>query len=351
MSTIALVFVTALGLQSKMFNSPELDLSFQHPANWKVIPGKKGDTKLEIPLAGGGKATLEIFSVAFREPAERWQEYQLMANQNLKRTVDRQWQEEVLGSPLLMTRIFYTVKAEPMATLVGLMYRSHPKKLNFRLTASSSVYEEAERSWREALQSLRTMSGSMPEAENPDRIVDTPIVPPKVEKPKPQVTFSAKGPTPSKLYRGPVKVSARAAGKDILLLLPDGWRADPDGDAFILTRKGFNGVVRMEVAGTLDSPPAQRALLASAAKTLGEFAQVTMRDESRPVTTKAGALLQIVRREGRSMDGGLVILHASGASGDYYWLLTYRANDPKHFRRDSGSLDSLMNGASVVLAP
>lgn len=274
-----------------------------------------------------------------------------MANQNLKRTVDRQWQEEVLGSPMLMTRIFYTVKSEPMATLVGLMYRSHPKKLNFRLTASSSVYEEAEKAWREALLSLRTMSGAMPETENPDRIVETPIVPPKVEKPKPQVTFSAKGPTPSKLYRGPVKVPARAAGKDVLLLLPDGWRADPDGDAFVLSRKGLNGSVRVEVAGTLDSPPADRALLAVAAKTLGEFAQVSMRDESRPVTTKAGALLRTVRREGRSMEGGLVLLHASGASGDFYWLLTYRANDPKAYRKDSGALDALLTGASVVLAP
>lgn len=351
MSAIALFFATTLGLQSKTFNSPELDLSFQHPADWKVIPGRKGDTKIEIPLAGGGKATLEIFAVAFREPAERWQEYQLMANQNLKRTVDRQWQEEVLGSPMLMTRIFYTVKSEPMATLVGLMYRSHPKKLNFRLTASSSVYEEAERSWREALQSLRTMSGAMPEAENPDRIVETPATPPKIEKPKPQVTFSAKGPTPSRVYRGPVKIPARAAGKDVQLLLPEGWRADPEGDAFILTRKGLLGTIRMEVAGTLDSPPAERALLAAAAKTLAEFSQVAVRDESRPQTTRAGAVLQIVRREGKAMEGNLVLVHASGASADFYWLLTYRATDPKHYRRDSGALEGLMTGASVVLAP
>ncbi|MBX7134903.1 MAG: hypothetical protein K1X67_19730 [Fimbriimonadaceae bacterium] len=351
MSMIALLLAAASQPQAKTYSNTELDLSFQHPANWKVQTGKKGDSKIEIPLAGGGTATLELFAVSFREPAERWQEYQLMANQNLKRTIDRQWQEEILGSPLLMTRIFYTAKQQPMSTLVGLMYRAHPKKLNFRLTSQSSVYEEAEKTFRDALQSLRTVTGQMPEAENPDRIVETPVVVPKVDKPKPVTVLSAKDPGPGRLYKGRVKVPTKAAGRDVLLLLPDGWTATPESNKFILSRKGLNGTVKLEVAGVLDSPSAERALLAESAKALAEFAAVTLRDEPPTVTTKAGARLQSIRREGRTSAETLVVVNAAGASGDYYWILEYRIADPKLYRKDVGALDGLLQGASVTLAP
>lgn len=351
MSMLALIIGASFQAQMKTFSNPELDLSFQHPANWKVQTGKKGDTKIEIPLAGGGKATLELFAVAFREPAERWQEYQLMANQNLKRTIDRQWQEEILGSPLLMTRIFYTAKQEPMSTLVGLMYRAFPKKLNFRLTSPSSVYEEAEKSLREALLSLRTVTGQMPEAENPDRIVETPVKPPKVDKPKPVTVLSAKDPNPGRLYRGRVKIATKAAGKDVLLLLPDGWTATPDGNRYTLTRKGLKGTARIEVAGTLDSPSADRALLAESARALAEFAVVTLRDEPPTMTTKAGARLQSIRREGKTAAESQVVLNAVGASGEFYWLLEYRVADPKLYKKDAGALEGLLEGTSVILAP
>lgn len=349
MSMVALLLGVSMA-QTKTFSSQELDLSFQHPTSWKVNQGKKGDTKIEFPIAGGGTATLEIFAVQFREPGERWQEYQLMANQNLKRTVDRQWQEEILGAPLLMTRIFYSVKGEPVATLVGLMYRAWPKKFNFRLTAPSAVFDEAERELRSALLSLRTLSGAMPDVENPDRIVIPTPEPPKPDKPKKVTVLTATDPGPSRVFRGRVQVPTKAAGKDVILLLPDGWLAEPDGQAFSLTRKGLVGSIRVEVAGILDSPPPDRALMSAAGRTLTEFAQVLVRDEPPRSTSKAGAKLQRIRREGRATEGPLVVLQAVGATGDYYWLLEYRAGDAKDYRKDAGALDNLLQGTSVVLA-
>jgi hypothetical protein len=351
MSMLALLLGVSLQAQAKTFSNADLDLSFQHPGNWKVSTGKKGDSKFEIPLSGGGKATLEIFAIPFREPAERWQEYQMMANQNLKRTVDRQWQEEILGSPLLMTRIFYSVKSEPMATLVGLMYRAYPKKMNFRLTSSSAGYEEAEKSWRDALMTLRTMTGKMPEAENPDRIVDVTPVVKKPDHEKKVTVLSAKDPAPGRLFKGRVKVPCKAAGKDVELRLPDGWSAVPAENGFTLSRKGLNGQLRLEVAGTLDSPTAERALVAATGRTLAEFAEVTTRIEPRPETTKSGARMAFVRREGKSKDGPLIVVHAYGASGEFYWLLEYRATDPKAYRKDAGALENLMQSASVILLP
>ncbi|HRF59705.1 MAG TPA: hypothetical protein PLH94_07310 [Fimbriimonadaceae bacterium] len=342
--------LTAPQSGEKTITDPELGLSFTHPKSWQVSRDRSKAWKITMPLEGGVKASLEIFAVSFREPADRWQEYQALANQNLKRTVDRQWQEEILGVPMLLTRIYYSQKDVPMATLVGLLYGAVPKKMNFRLTAPSAGFEQAEQEWRTALQSLRTISGKLPDAEDPSKPPPDPVLQPAT--PKNQAVL--KPPTqekPTRKVRGRAKLPARAAGRDVVFTYPGGWTATPDGDGFVLTRGGFKGRLRLEVLGTLDSPPPARALSALSGNSLGEFSKVTLRDETRPSYNKAGAMVTWVRREGLNVDQPLIIQQAVGDCGDYYWLIDYRSDDPRSARRERGAIQDLLDIAFVELAP
>lgn len=342
--------VTAPQSDEKTFTDTELGLSFTHPKSWQVARDRSKAWKINIPLEGGAKGTLEIFAVSFREPADRWQEYQALANQNLKRTVDRQWQEEILGVPMLLTRIYYSQKDVPMATLVGLLYGAVPKKMNFRLTAPASGFEQAEQEWRTALQSLRTISGKLPDTEDPTKPPPDPVLQPTT--PKNQAVLKPPSQEkPTRKVRGRNKLATKAAGRDVVFTFPGGWTATTDGDGFLLTRNGFKGRLRLEVLGTLDSPPANRALSAITAEALGEFSKVTLRDEPRPSYNKAGAMVTWVRREGFNVDKPLFIHQAAGECGDYYWLIDYRSDDPRIARRERGAIEELLDIAFVELVP
>ena len=63
------------------------------------------------------------------------------------------------------TAIFVTSSS---AWLVGLLYVAREQKMTFRLTSSIGAADDAEKSWRNALITLRTVSGNLPipEADN-----------------------------------------------------------------------------------------------------------------------------------------------------------------------------------------
>jgi hypothetical protein len=251
---------------------------------------------------------------------------------------------------MLLTRIYYSQKDVPMATLVGLLYGAVPKKMNFRLTAPASGFEQAEQEWRTALQSLRTTSGKLPDAEDPSKPPPDPVLQPTTPKNQAVLKPPAQE-KPTRKVRGRAKLSARAAGRDVVFTYPGGWTATPDGDGFIFTRGGFKGRLRLEVLGTLDSPPAARALSALTGNSLGEFSKVTLRDEPRPSYNKAGAMVTWVRREGLNVDQPLIIQQAVGDCGDYYWLIDYRSDDPRSARRERGAIQDLLDIAFVELVP
>src|SRR4051812_15977869 len=105
----------------RTYTNTELGLSFNYPKSWKVTKVKvRNRTKFDItnpktwrpastdnttrfllPVEGSKQdGTLEIYSAQFFAETDIWQYSQKDINDQMKRPVLRQWQEEILGVPL-----------------------------------------------------------------------------------------------------------------------------------------------------------------------------------------------------------------------------------------------------------
>src|SRR5205085_1807734 len=175
---------------TKTYTSEELGLSFDYPANWKKSavmvknhtkftvtdpkswkPARtENTTRFLMPLPGTDeKGTLEIYSIQFNADTDIGESSQRDINAQLKRTVVKQWKEEVLGVPLLMTKIESTDKNEKLLTETGMIYSATARKLVFRVAASPENFDKADAQWREVMQSVRMADGRLPSAEDPGR--------------------------------------------------------------------------------------------------------------------------------------------------------------------------------------
>lgn len=328
--------------QTATFEVARPALSFTHPASW-TVEKDRFRTRILLPLADNTTGVAEIFESNFRQDADNWQNTQVSINNAMFREVERQWTEEILGVPLLMTRIAYTENREAKKTLVGLLFTATDQKFHFRLTAPAAVYDQAENAWREAMLTLRTKSGELPMAEYahrpPEEAEPKPEEPkPRAERPRRILTMTAKPLAPGEFRKAAEREVAEFEGKPAALYLPRGW--DLEGTS--LMHKGFQGT--LTVGAISGSPDDAAAWLAERARTsLPEFAAVDLREEPMPQVVRSGAILLSVQRKGRSSEGELTLLHAVGAFGDRTWTLEYRAKSQKDAKRDEARLRDLMN--------
>ena len=141
---------------TQTYSDIQLGLSFSHPSTWIIekplvakntkkgrkLASDAGTVHFRIPLTGAvDDADLIIVRAAFSGSPDTWQKVQMDANQNLKRQVERQWQQEILGVPLLLTKIDYSENGSSKVTLTGLLYNDSPNKLLFRLTGPASDFD------------------------------------------------------------------------------------------------------------------------------------------------------------------------------------------------------------------
>lgn len=330
---------------TQVFTSRPSGLVFDHPADWKLQKNRLGWVGA-IPVSTSGTARLEIYESEYRQSVERWQESQRTINETLKRPIERQWQEEVLGVPMLMTRIRYTENGADTTALVALIYTATPRKLNFRLSASSDQFAVAEQLWREALLTLRTTSGQLPQTEDPSKPPSARVTPPPapVEDRRPPVVLTSE---PDRRRVAPVATPARAGNRDWTLQVPNGWTVTPGSGGFTLTHPNLVGSVRVEVNSELDSPPAPEGLAVAMGKTLGEFSgPIQRRDQPRRVN-QAGAQVREATRTGKSASGDRFERWATGARGGAYWLMTYVATESTVWNASQRLLTELVRAASV----
>lgn len=327
------------------FSNAELGLSFEHPASWKREDRKVGPV-FTYPIAGLAEgARLELYAVAFRDTTENWFRNENLINEQLKRTVERQWQEQILGVPMLMSRIVFTDRGSSRTTLVGLLYAATPSKMNFRLTCATAGFDDAEGAWRKVLESIRPLSGELPKPEDPAAqppAQPTPRPVPAAQPARPPVRLEAQ-PKPARLLLGPVTLDQTVSARPARLRLPAGWSALPSEGAFALTRPGLSGTVRVELLSTIDSPDPDKHFLRLAAMGLEEFESVRRREEPPVRTARSGVRVSVVTREGASGGGSLVLVHAVGAVDPFYWSLTYRTSDPRSYQSDRRALQELLD--------
>lgn len=334
------------------YKNPELNLAFSHPKTWSFVTNKKGVTTVTIPTETKGVAgSMEIYSISYNADEDLWQNVQKDFLKQMKRDVVRQWREEILGVPLLMTRGGFEEKGSQMAILTGLVYSRTPRKLLFRLTAPASVYDSIEFDLRASLQSLHTIDGTLPSSEDPNRKVtpEDAVVKPVMAPPK--ITVIDQSKPAEKLVKGAQSVDVQAGGKAVKLHFAAGWTCEKDANGgFNFHSTGIPGAIHVTVNSTLDSDNPEVAIFKASALSLNDFDKVTKREETNPKPNKAGAYVSTIWRQGVSSKGVLESCEAAGLLGDFYWLATFRYEGalPEANRK---AIDLLFAGMSVELAP
>lgn len=347
MRLIGLLFASAAvcsaGAQAyREFISVASDLAFRYPNEWK-FGARRTHSLFEAKLPSGGAATIEIFEISYRLPLDEFSKAQAQAAAVQKRTIEKQWVEEVLSVPVAMSQVSYTVGAEPMTALTALIYSRTPLKLQLRLTTATANFAEADQALRGAMQTLRTVSGDPLKADDP-ALPDLPPppkntkpIPPKVEVRQPEkvATFKPEWTPPTKgVFRGPVSIKAKAGGRDVALLLPSGFTVEQAGESFTVKHEKLSKSLVLHASSILDSPPPAEQIVISAASTLPRFSKVTVREEPLPKGVVSGGILRFVRREGQGADGQLAVVHALGEFGDFYWVANYEQSDAATLKKE-----------------
>jgi len=353
------------------YSSEELGLAFDYPRSWKpskvkiknaeakVIltdpktwrpPNQDITTRFLMPLPGvDERGILEIYSATFNQDQDTWQTVQRDINQKMNRAVLRQWSEEVLGVPLLMTKIESKDKGVDLITETGLMYSATPRKLIFRLTASPDNFDKADTTWRNVLQSLHTTDGRLPSAEDPNRkFTPKDITPGAYHK----VVWNAPVPKPMAPVKGDLITEAMAAGKKVQVRGPSGWKAVKNSDgSFSFSSPEVSGSVKVFVASIIDSDDPGKVLIRASGQTLVPFSKVLKREEKGKYLNHGQANVDWIYRRGLEGAKPRFSFDAAGDNGDNYWVLTWTGSDEGAASRDRKTLESLVDVLSVVPAP
>lgn len=313
-----------LGLQGAQFSNPELNFTFTHPKAWKVVTNKKAVSTVTIPIPESRSvATMEIYAVSYRLSSDEWLGMQASVAKNMGHEVVRQWTEDLLNVPLLLTRTQMAGSSGDQTVMQGMLYSATTRKLLFRLVAPTAVFAQAEAEWRALWPSMRTVDGTLPVREDPARTVE-PVEPNKlpVFRPSPVVVISKVG-VNGEAELGLVAIDCQAAGRTLKLHVPEGWSGVRREDGVIvLSHALLPTPLEVTVLSTLDSDLPARALFRLSAKSLDRYKTVATREEPVARPNKAGALVSFVLRSGQSADGPLRTLDAVGHTGEFYWSFT-----------------------------
>ncbi len=347
------VILTGLVQDVKTFEDRETGFAFSYPATWEWRKERLYSI-FTIPLEGGAKAQVQVINVKFRQQPDAWQTAQSDVAKTMSRTVDRQWDEVILGVPLLLSQLSYKEGEAPMNSLVGLLYSNTQAKMSFRLTSPAPGYSQAEAAWRGALNSLKTVSGSLPGAEDPTKPpqgsggvgTDSGPKATKILPDKPKASRLPKG-----IKREPIE----ALGQQMEVLLPKAWSLTKKETGYVLTRSDWSGEVGFDfgAGAILDM---RKAVLASSNNAGAFLSEVSHRSETGPTPNSAGADLFIIERRGKgvvsegvSFDG--TIMTTGGHSGLYYWVTSFRAPAGKELRKSVDHLRELHRSLLISLKP
>ena len=328
------------------YSDPVLGLAFDRPKSW--VEGKKTRdiSRYTIPLPETSEtAELEIVRTPFHSSKEIWNTIQIRVNEQLKREVVRQWEQDVLDVPVLFTQVSYTDKGTAKTMLSGLYYTRTPVKLMFKLTTGTAEFEKAQFALQESLQSLRTLDGSTPKVDDEDVPLTvpktTPVAPPKVKVIKDRSI-------PDKPALTAVDVPLTVSTKSLSLKLPEGWRAEGvEGSKLTLRHEDLSGPIQIEVRNTLDSDAPLTALFKLSSKSLEEFASVGKREDTSNQVNGAGCSITTVWRIGKAASGDLMIHEVCGVQNDFYFLATYRLTNPSALPAERKLIRSLLDAVSL----
>ncbi len=338
---------------TKKVDLAQIALSFDCPKTWEINPNKKAEVHIVLPVPDAQtSATLDIYPVNFDAEPHIWQLSQEALTKQMKRDLVRQWEEEILGVQLLLTRANYVVKSVSRTSVVGLLYNDGPRKMMYRLIAAPEDFDKADFAWRTSLLTLRSYNGRPLSPQipgksvvvDPKQPVDLPTKPPK------EITLSGTGPgngsrPPKKAEKS---LDLTVANRKVQLRYPADWTVAQDSaGAITMSNAGVTVPLTVSVLSTLDSDTAHRTLFKVSSETLNDFVKVNQRDEPPSATNLAGSTLERVWRNGVGDKGPLVTCDAVVGLGDFYLVLKYRTADAAKSAGERRVVEALLDQLSI----
>lgn len=345
-ASLLLGYSLSLVPQAKVYEHTPTNFKFSI-AGTSNITKKKGDWTITFPV-GSTKATaaLHVFAVSFMAEPDVWEGAQKYFAEQSKATVMSQTREEILGVPILVTKMQEVATSDRKITISALIYSQSDLKLFFRLVAPEAVFGEAEQKFHEILQTLGTIDGRLPKPEIPGRVPEAPAT---KNKGIPEVTRTAIGASSgeTKFTVGLVRIGANLAGRPVQLCVPKDYTLEPGTDGKILAGHPELGMkIEFELGSSLDSSALMPILAGKASSALAKFDSVKLRSEGRPKPNTAGANFVVIRRQGIGQGGPLYQIIAGAEKGDYYWHFDMMFSQPLA-KRQSDLVDGLILGSSV----
>ncbi|MFI5387027.1 MAG: hypothetical protein ACHQ50_13010, partial [Fimbriimonadales bacterium] len=214
-------------------------------------------------------------------------------------------------------------------------------------------FDKADYAWRQVLQSLRTWTGEMPKPEDPTVKIERKD--PKAEAhvmvdevPHPTTPHVISAPPSPKPVKAPAAANLDFGGRKLDICIPSDWSVVSGKDgSFSLHTAGVSGPVNVTVYPVAGSDPASIALVKASAASLNTFTKVSKRDESLPIANRAGASVAAIWRSGIGSKGEQCTCEASGLSGDFYFLLTYRSQSAARWKEERRLIQLLLDRMSV----
>lgn len=346
-----IAFALLLGAaQDATYENSKLGLAFTYPSTWNRTETKTGTT-FDLALSNNRKAKLEVFDVDFRASVEIWQDVEKRTAEQLKQTLEKQWQEEILGVPLLLSKTVVKDEDQTTITMSGLLYSATARKLRFRLSADPAAYDEAELAWRNVWTSLRTISGDLPAGESPERNPEViPTTKPPTVFPKEKQKPKGKGPqiALSEL------ATATIGGKSYKASAPAGWTFKPAQDGpGVLSAASLSGSASLRFQSLVGEEVPGRVLLRESAVSLEKFTEVERRLDKGPFANASGSVVAWTYRVGKDAAGALMSFEAMGLSADgkAAWVLAYRSNNAAAFEKDRMALEAFVGALRFEAAP
>lgn len=337
--TAVLLFHPSPQATEQKYVSTPHGLELQYPSNWK-FEKKKNFVAWTIPTAAG-PARVELFATNYRKDAESWQKIQAQVNTDMKREVVRQWEEVLLGVPLLLTQVQYDNKT----LLIGILYSASRDKFHFRLESPSSGFDEAESAWKSTLNTLRPIGGAMPSVEDGQKPVD-----PTPTKEPTTVTFSSSSAKPAKPSKGEMKASV--ANRDVTLFFPENWTLTAKDGFYELKNPDLSGTARIELYSTIDSPEGGVTAMKWMNQDLDHFDKVLSRENLGPKLNSVGANMfygtRIGQKDGKPRN---VIAGVADYQGYYFFLVYESSDEAATFTKKRKLIESFFDKTRLQAAP
>jgi hypothetical protein len=285
--------------QTSDFRDANLNIAFTYPNRWKITKKDKREVRFEIPFGAGTRSgELVVIRTGFRGQPEDWQSLQKTTNELSNRAIVRQWTQDLLGAPLLLTQVNFDEKGDSMTMTSGLFYTNVPSKMLFHLKVPVSMQDQMAFEWQQTLESFRTLDGSNLASEDPSK--------PVVAR-KPVDTVAPRRPVPDPTTKATKIVSARVrqfevSGRKLEVTLPEGWTyGEIATSKFSVMDPRTKLSVAFDLQLRVDSESPEVWLLGWAAKDLARFSTVASREDAEAVPTKLATSYGYTIRTGASI--------------------------------------------------